>query len=231
MKKPGRVDESDKLRALTEDPELRALMEEYYAATTADRGPILGAFAEKADELHPDWRDTIERSKRDGVMLRALFIHSLKEARARPDLTEFEQFKITDLEVEFVAIFDATSVDSTGVAERAFKLALAAQEMALIARSAPEEVLQFKLRALSEGGRKGGKKSGEVRRTENQPWVEHAIELAIGICADFPDASNEKVAIEILARWKLDTPPPGVRWLTKFVSDLRKAGTLPKRAK
>jgi hypothetical protein len=34
MKKPT-VGESDKLRALTDDPELRALMEQYYAASAA----------------------------------------------------------------------------------------------------------------------------------------------------------------------------------------------------
>ena len=91
MKRPA-VGETDKLRALTEDPELRALMEQYYAASPGEAEPILEAFGRKAKALHPDWRETIERSERDGVILRALFIHTLKEARARPDLTEFEQF-------------------------------------------------------------------------------------------------------------------------------------------
>ena len=40
MKKPT-VGETDKLRALTEDPELRALMEQYLAAAREDSGPIL----------------------------------------------------------------------------------------------------------------------------------------------------------------------------------------------
>ena len=126
MKKPT-VGETDELRALTEEPELRALMEQYYAALPADRGPTLEAIKEKADALHPDWRETVERSRRDGVYLRALFIHALKEARVRPDLTEFEEFQIKDLEAEFLTIFDAFSVASPVVAERAFKLALAVQ--------------------------------------------------------------------------------------------------------
>ena len=62
MKKPT-VGETDKLRALTDDPELRALMEQYYAAKPSEREPY-GAFLEvfiaKADALYPDWRETLE---------------------------------------------------------------------------------------------------------------------------------------------------------------------------
>ena len=230
MKKPT-VGETDKLRALTEDPELRALMEQCDAALPAELGPILEAFNEKADALYPDWRETVERSRRDGVYLRAMFINTLKEARARPDLTEFQQFQIKDLEAEFVTLFDIFSAASPDVAEHAFKLALAVQEMALIARFAPEEVLKFKLRALVEGGERGGKKSGEARRRENQPWASHATDLAKVICDKLPRPSNEDVAVEIVSRWKLETPPPGVRTLAAFMSELRKSGILPKRAK
>jgi hypothetical protein len=84
-------------------------MERCYAAPPAGHEEILRAFSEKADELHPDWRETVERAQRDGVILRALFIHTLKEARAR-DLTEFEQFQIKSLEAEFVTIFDTFTV-------------------------------------------------------------------------------------------------------------------------
>jgi hypothetical protein len=230
MKEPA-VGKTDKLRALTEDSELRALMEQYYAASAGEAEPILKAFAAKADELHPEWRETVERAERDGIILRALFIHALKEARARPDLTEFGQFQIKDLEAEFVTLFDMFSAAPPDVADRAFKLALAVQEIALIARFGPEEVLKFKLRALVEGGQRGGKKSGEARRRENKPWARHATDLAQAICAELPDASHENVALEIVGRWKLERPPPGVRTLEKFVSELRKAETLPKRAK
>jgi hypothetical protein len=230
MKKPT-VGETDKLRALTEDPELRALMGRYYAAPAAGHEQILRAFAEKADALHPDWRETIERSKRDGVILRALFIHTLKEARVRPDLTEFEQFQIKNLEAEFITIFDTFTVASPDVAEHAFKLALAVQEMTLTARFGPEEVLKLKLRALVEGGQKGGKQSGKTRSRENKPWAPHATDLARVIYAELPDASDEDIAVEIVTRWKLETPPPKVRTLERFVSELREAKKLPKRAK
>jgi hypothetical protein len=126
MKKPA-VGKTDELRALTEHPELRALMERYYASPRGKRESILEAFVQKANAVYPNWRETIEHSHRDGVGLRTLFIHTLREARALPDLTEFEQFQIKDLEAEFLTIFDAFSVASPVVAERAFKLALAVQ--------------------------------------------------------------------------------------------------------
>ena len=164
MKKPA-VGETDKLRALTEDPELRALMEQYYAASAGEREPILEVFIAKADALHPDWRETIERSERDGRILRALFIHGLKEARARPGLTECEQFEIKDLEVEFVMLFDdLLTAPARQRRKRAIGLALAAQGMETIARLGLEKSERRKRRAVSEGGRKGGKKSGEVHQ-------------------------------------------------------------------
>jgi hypothetical protein len=229
MKKPP-VGETDKLRALTDDPELRALMEQYYAASAGEAEPILEAFIRKARALHPDWRETIERSERDGTILRAQFIHALKEARARPGLTEFEQFQIKDLEVRFVTLFDELLAAPPAARESTFTLALATQEMEMIARLGLKEAEKRRRRAMSEGGRKGGKNSGKTRK-ENRPWVPHATELEKVIRTTFPDASDETVAVEIVTRWKLETPlPPTVRTLEKFVSEFRKPGTLPKRA-
>jgi hypothetical protein len=192
------------------------------------------AFAEKADELHPDWRETVERAERDGVILRALFIHSLKEARARPDLTEHDQLEIMELEAEFIMrseIFSVTAPTSAA-ARGAIRLASVVQKMTLIASLGPKEAERRKRRALSEGGRRGGKKSGKVRARENKPWAPHATELAQVIYSELPDPSDEDVALEIKTRWKLERPvPPGVRTLMRFVSELPKPGKLPKRAK
>jgi hypothetical protein len=231
MKKPA-GGETDKLRALTEDPELRALMQQYYAASPGEAEPILKAIAEKADSRHPGWRVTIHRSKRDGIYLRAFFIHSLKEARARSDLTEAQRLKIMELEAEFVMhsdIFSATAPISA-VAQGAIRLASAAQEMEMIARLGLEEAEKRKRRAMSEGGKKGGEKSGKVRR-ENRPWAPHATELARVIYSEPSDPSDEEVAVEIKTRWKLEhVRPPGVRTLMRFIGELRQAGKLPKRA-
>jgi hypothetical protein len=129
------------------------------------------------------------------------------------------------------ALFDMFSVASPDVAERAFKLALVAQEMEMIARLGLEEAERRKLRAMSEGGHKGGTKSGKTRSRENKPWAPHATELAQNIYSELPDASDEDVAVEIKTRWKLEDPlPPTMRTLERFMPDLREAGKLPKRA-
>jgi hypothetical protein len=104
--------------------------------------------------------------------------------------------------------------------------------MEMIARLGLEEAEKRKRRAMSEGGRKGGKKSGQTRSRENKPWYAHATELAQVYYSEFPDASDENIAVEIVSRWKLEeTLPPGVRTLETFVADLRRDGKLPKRAK
>jgi hypothetical protein len=77
-----------------------------------------------------------------------------------------------------------------------------------------------------ELGRRGGKRSGEVRR-ENRPWVPHAEELAFAID---PNLSDEDIALAISDRWKLgDVNCPGHRTLVRFVTELRAGGRLPAR--
>jgi hypothetical protein len=231
MKKAA-VGETDELRALTEDPELRALMEQYHAASAAESGPILRTFIETADVRHPGWRGTFQRAERDGVILRALFIHSLKEARARKDLTEREQLEIMELEAEFLMhseIFSLTAPVSVA-AQGGIRLASVVQRMEMIARLGLEEAEKRKRRAMSEGGKKGGEKGGKTRR-DNRRWVPHATELAQAIFTELTESSDEKVALEIRDRWKLEQPPaPSVRTLLRFFDELREAGTLPKRA-
>jgi hypothetical protein len=230
MKKPA-VGETDKLRALTEDPELHALMEQHDAASPGAADLILEAFAEKAKALHPDWRETFERAERDGTILRALFIHSLKEARARPDLTERDELEIKELEAEFIMHSKILSLTApvSAAAEAAIRLASVVQKMEMIARLGLENAEKRKRRAMSEGGRNGGEKSGKARK-ENRPWVSHATELAPAIFTELSEASDEKVALEIHDRWKLEHPPaPSVRTLVRFFNELREAGTLPKR--
>jgi hypothetical protein len=60
----------------------------------------------------------------------------------------------------------------------------------------------------------------------------HATELAQVIYSELDDPSDEDVAVEIKTRWKLEhLPPPSVRTLVRFMSELREANKLPKRAK
>jgi hypothetical protein len=232
MKKPT-VGEADKLRALTEDPELRALMEQYYAVPAAEREPILKAFDEKANALHPDWRETVKRSKLDGVMLRAMFIHTLKETLARPNLSEFEQLKVKDIEVEFVRFFDMFFRASPAVREGAFRLALAVQAMALAAGLEPGEKDTLRRQALIDMARKGG----TTPRAE-KPWMSYARMLALKIPEKDRTLSNSKIADKLWEAWALEKPVewvgekparPSYETLAKFVGKLRANGTYPSR--
>ncbi len=82
------------------------------------------------------------------------------------------------------------------------------------------------------GGAIGGKKSGETRRRKAaQGWQPHALELAIKVRQDDPRLSNDKVAGEIEAWWKLDIPAPSHDTLSTFVSSTVKEGKLPPRVR
>ena len=90
----------------------------------------------------------------------------------------------------------------------------------------PEPPASAPIPSAIESGRRGGKKSGEVRR-ESRPWVPHAEELALAVD---PNLSNEAIATEINGGWKRqDVDPPGIRTLAQFIAELRTAGKLPQR--
>ena len=80
--------------------------------------------------------------------------------------------------------------------------------------------------SATELGRRGGKKSGEVRR-KSRPWVPHAEEIALTVDSNL---SNGAIALAISDRWKrADVNYPGDRTLAGFVAQLRTARTLPPR--
>jgi hypothetical protein len=74
-----------------------------------------------------------------------------------------------------------------------------------------------------------GKRSGIVRR-ENRKWVKHAEELAKEIRKENPRLSQEDVATDIEARWKLDKIKcKGHPTLVKHIREMEKSGALPRR--
>jgi hypothetical protein len=90
----------------------------------------------------------------------------------------------------------------------------------------PEPPASVTIPSATETGRRGGKKSGEVRR-ESRPWVPHAEKLALAVD---PNLSNEAIATEISGGWKRpDVDPPGIRTLMRFVAKLRSGAILPPR--
>jgi hypothetical protein len=96
-------------------------------------------------------------------------------------------------------------------------------------RALPSRNDELRATLRTELGREGGTKSGEARKA-NRRWTAHAEELAIPRYERDENASNDIIAGEISGSWKLaDVHCPGVRTLSKFVSELRAAGKLPKR--
>ena len=133
--KKSTVGQADKLRALTDDPELRALVEKYYAVKPSEREPY-GAFLEvfiaKTDALYPHWRETLEAAGSDGRIVRALAIHCVLRIRARSDLDELERFEAKTAETDFVSSFD--EVTESPSASAAFRMTLAFHELMRIAK-------------------------------------------------------------------------------------------------
>lgn len=233
MKKPT-VGETDKLRALTNDPELRALMEQYYAAPPSTREPILEAFNKKADALYPGWRETMERSRLDGVYLRAQVIGYVKRVRARDDLSEFERFTAKDAEVEFILILEKALKQGFLTKEDAFMLAESTQFLMAVAVLEPEKKESLRRQALIDMARKGG-----TTRKKEKPWASYARMLALKIPEKDRARSNSKIAGMLWDFWALEKPAewtgkkplrPSFETLADFVGKLRVDGTFPPQA-
>jgi hypothetical protein len=199
MKKPA-VDETDKLRTLTEDPELRALMEQYLAAAREDSGPILEALNVKAEALYPGWQEIIERSHRDGVYLRAQVIGCVKRIRARSDLSDFERSHAEDAEAEFNMIFKRAQREGFLSKEDAFMLAESTQRLIEAAGLEPEDAW-LRRQALIDRMRETGKNP-----KKKKPWFWYARMLALKIPEKDRALPNSQVAGMLWDDWVKEKP-------------------------
>jgi hypothetical protein len=95
----------------------------------------------------------------------------------------------------------------------------------------PQSATSAAAMPVTEAGRAGGKKSGEIRRA-GRKWVPHATELGNAACSRNPNASHESVAGEIAFAWKLpEERCPAIKTLSKWVSEERQpGGALPPRS-
>lgn len=84
---------------------------------------------------------------------------------------------------------------------------------------------------MKAGGSLGGNKSGEARRNKRaKTWEPHARELANAIREERPSFSQDRVASEIMARWKeANFDPPGHKTLKSLLSQMERDGQLPTR--
>jgi hypothetical protein len=230
MKKPT-VGETDKLRALTEEPESRALIEQYLAAAPEDSGPILEALNAKAEALYPGWQETIERSRRDGVYLRAQVIGCAKRVRARTDLSDFERSNAEDAEAEFNLISKRAQKEGFLSKEDAFLLAESTQVLSAAAGLEPVEAERLRRQALIDRMRTIGKSP-----KKKKPWFWYARMLALKIPEKDRALPNSKIAgmlwddwvKEKPAAWKEGKPArPSFDTLLDFIGELRADGTFP----
>jgi hypothetical protein len=104
------------------------------------------------------------------------------------------------------------------------------QSKTLIDTPGKQDLETARAKAHYEMSSAGGKRSGIARR-EKRAWAQHASELAIEAHTREPSLSNERIAAKISDNWKLENPNcPGSRTLSKFISELRKSGSLPQRS-
>jgi hypothetical protein len=230
MKKPT-VGETDKLRALTEEPEFQALKEQYLAAAPEDSGPILEALNAKAEALYPGWQETLERSRRAGVYLRAQVIGCVKRVQARTDLSDFERQNAEDAEAEFNMIFKRALKQGFLSKEDSFMLAESTQRLTEAAGLEPEDAERLRRQALIDRMRTIGKSPKKKKL-----WFWYARILALKMPEKNRSLSNSKIAgmlwddwaKEKPAEWKEAKPPrPSFDTLEDFVGELRADQTFP----
>jgi DNA-binding Lrp family transcriptional regulator len=219
MKRPT-VGETDKLRALTEDPELRALMEQIHAAPPEKRGQLYQAFNEKADALYPDWRETLKAAGSDGRIVRAIAIHCVLRIRARSDLDELERFAAKTAEADFVSSFD--EVTGSPNASAAFRMTLAFHELMRIAKLDPDEMAEIARQLRKDIAAHAGSQP----KTEKD-WVQPVLNAARRLFKHDPFMKSQPAANTI--KETMGENCPDVRWVAQLIRNKRDGNTLPLR--
>jgi hypothetical protein len=220
MKKPA-VGETDKLRELTEHPELRAVVEHYFAAKPSEREPY-GAFLEvyitKAAALYPDWREIWEAAGRDGRIGRALAIHFVLRIRARSDLDELERFEARTAEADFVTCFD--EITGSPSASAAFRMTLAFYELMRIAKLDPDEMAEIERQVRQDIAAH----AGSAPKTEKD-WVQPVLNAARRL---FKHDSFMKSQTDAgIIKETMGEDCPDVRWVAQLIRNKRDGKTLP----
>lgn len=212
---------TEKLRALTESPELQAFMERFEAAPPHERKAALAAFVEKAHALHPDWRETEEAARNDGRIVRALAIHCVLAIRARSDLDEIERFEAKTAEVDFITGFDQIAASPTAPA--AFQMMLAFYELIRLAGLDPDEMKELRRQAKSAHGRPGGDASAETRRKKAERWQTWVTAQEPAMRGKHPKFSQEALADKLIDLALIEkVPVPDRSAVVKLLSALKR---------
>jgi hypothetical protein len=187
---------------------------------------------EKADALYPGWRETIDRSKRDGAFLRNAAILCVKAVRQREDLSEFERSRAKDAEAEFKAIFEKALEQGFLNKEDAFTLAEATQVLAAAAGLEPEELRKLNEKLRSQSGRPGGQASSAARRKKAEQWKAWVADNAPSMRCKHPTSGQEDLADKLitLALTK-NVFVPDRSAVVKHLSALERTGQLSERTR
>lgn len=109
------------------------------------------------------------------------------------------------------------------VAAAAYSLARAESEI----RATPLALNSLKL--ISAGARGGKKRAANRQEWISKNWEPHALELARGLRAKFPQKSQPDLANEVVFTWKIEGRQPSHSWMLGFIRDAERKGLLPKR--
>jgi hypothetical protein len=222
MKKSA-VGDTDKLRALTEEPELRALVARYNAAPAGERESnetFLEAFTSKAAALFPDWRETWQVAESNGRIVRALAIHCVLRIRARSDLDELERFEAKTAETDFVSSFH--EITESPSASAAFRMTLAFHELMRIDKLDPDEMAEIARQLRKDIAAHAGSQP----KTEKD-WVQPVLNAARRLFKHDPFMKSQPAANTI--KETMGENCPDVRWVAQLIRNKRDGKTLPLR--
>jgi hypothetical protein len=201
------------------------------AKTTSEREAAFERLCTEMKENHPELIQGLFEADRSGFLLLVMSLQVLESIDDRKDLSQADKNGVASDAQEFMSIFNAVSDSPSGICPRelVFRFGMDALSLGLSAGLSPEKLRELRAGMLTEHQTALSLKGVESRIAKIR-WRAHAEELAIAAAARDPNASNESIAAEIVARWKLkEVPHPGRRHLSTFITGLRTCGKLPEK--
>ena len=209
--------------SLEDDPALRAPFTEAEALLNSWRAEAVRT-AEALQATFDSMRISLPTASGiAGMLVRT----AARETLERTDLADEERHQIEGHLARFEQDFEALLAAKDQSADHAFNAIIIA--VILGTHIGDEGDSRFRAAIVRSLAAAGGKASGESRR-KNRPWVKHAEELAKAGRVENREISQDDLAAEIIAAWKMETPrSPGPGTLKKHISEMEHKGDLPRR--
>jgi hypothetical protein len=211
--------------SLEDDPALRtalAAAEALFNGWRAEAARTAEAFETMSESLRAI-TVTVTASGLAGMAVRT----AAREALERADLADDKRASIEALLARFEQDFEALLAAKEQSGDHAFNAIISAVFLgAHVGENGDDKFRTGMMRSFAAAG---GKASGEARR-KNRPWVKHAEELARAGRTANPKISQDNLAADIIASWKLRKPKsPGVGTLKSHISEMERKGELARR--